>query len=92
MCNLQKLENDLLRKRVLELEEMLKQSMQNNDELRNDNYQLRQRVAELEAINKELREMVCEFAHYLAYPAYVLRPETVKKITDIAAEERAGNE
>jgi hypothetical protein len=47
------------------------------------------KVAELEASNKELREMVCEFAHYLACPAYVLRPETVKKITDIAAEERS---
>jgi septal ring factor EnvC (AmiA/AmiB activator) len=56
MCNLQKLENDLLRKRVLELEEMLKQSMHNNDELRNDNYQLRARVEELERQVQEYKE------------------------------------
>lgn len=51
--------------------------------------QIKQRVSELEASNKQLREIICEFAHYLACPAYVLRPETVKKITDIAAEERS---
>lgn len=50
--------------------------------------QLNQRVKEMEASNQELRGMVCEFAHYLACPAYVLRPETVKTIIDIAAEER----
>ena len=48
------------------------------------------RMVELGGRNKELRELVCEFAHYLACPAYVLRPETVKTIIDIAAEERAG--
>lgn len=47
------------------------------------------KMAELEASNKQLREMVCEFAHYLACPAYVLRPGTTKTIIDIAAEGRA---
>jgi chromosome segregation ATPase len=53
---LETLENDLLRKRVLELEEMLKQSMHNNDELRNDNYQLRARVEELERQVQDYKE------------------------------------
>ena len=55
-------------------------------------FDMRDRIRRLEASNKELRGMVCEFAHYLACPAYVFRPETVKTIIDIAAEERESNE
>jgi hypothetical protein len=47
-------ELDQLKQRLTELEEMLKQPMQNNDNLRNDNYQLKARVSELEASNKEM--------------------------------------
>ncbi len=42
--------------KVVELEELLQRSMQNNDELRNDNYQLRALVEDLERQVQDYKE------------------------------------
>ena len=51
-------------------------------------FDMRDRIRRLEASNKELRELVCEFGVNIADQDYLLRPDTISRTIKIMVEEK----
>lgn len=48
----------------------------------------KEKMAELEASNKQLREIICEYGLNIADQDYLLRPDTISRTIDIMVEEK----
>ena len=77
-----------LQKNVLEFFDSTNATVAAGEKISIDYAHLKNRVSELEASNKELRELVCEFGLNIADQDYLLRPDTISRTISIMVEEK----